>query len=399
MSVLQFDTAHAADQIVNRSLTLQTGTISGLGGSTPGSTTDTDVDTVNHRFDVQFPSVGSPNVGSILMQYCTTATGTCTKPTDLHTNNTNLNLEGTSGLASQSFGSVFTYVNTTDGAPYLTRVASALAADTTANWVIENITNPSDVNTTFYVRLSTYASTDTTGTAIDSGVVAASTADPIILTGVMPESLIFCTGETVDVSTGANYNHADASIPDCTTATSGAGVTFDIEFTPADTATATSQMSASTNAGTGYIIQVFGNTLESGANSIAALAAQTAPLVNTPQFGMNLVENTTTFNHQSAGNCPNDGAAGPYPCPLGVDVDDTPNAGLLQGEPDDNYDDDDLFRFASGDEVAASDNALEGTNVASDSQIYTVSYIVNVPGSQAAGTYTTTLTYVCTATF
>jgi hypothetical protein len=46
--------------------------------------------------------------------------------------------------------------------------------------------------------------------------------------------------------------------------------------------------------------------------------------------------------------------------------------------------------------VANSGNASLGP---SDSQNYTVSYIVNIPASQASGLYTTTLTYVCTATF
>ena len=32
-------------------------------------------------------------------------------------------------------------------------------------------------------------------------------------------------------------------------------------------------------------------------------------------------------------------------------------------------------------------------------QIFTVAYMANVSGSQPAGTYATTLTYVCTATF
>jgi hypothetical protein len=56
----------------------------------------------------------------------------------------------------------------------------------------------------------------------------------------------------------------------------------------------------------------------------------------------------------------------------------------------------DKFRFVSGESIADSGNAVLG---ASDSQIYTNSYMVNVPGSQAAGTYTTTLTYICTPTF
>ena len=34
-----------------------------------------------------------------------------------------------------------------------------------------------------------------------------------------------------------------------------------------------------------------------------------------------------------------------------------------------------------------------------EAQVYTASYIVNVAGNTYAGTYTTTLTYICTPTF
>ena len=54
------------------------------------------------------------------------------------------------------------------------------------------------------------------------------------------------------------------------------------------------------------------------------------------------------------------------------------------------------FKFTTADVVAASNNGGAG---GSDAQIFTVSYIVNVPGSQPAGTYTSTLTYICTPTY
>ena len=54
------------------------------------------------------------------------------------------------------------------------------------------------------------------------------------------------------------------------------------------------------------------------------------------------------------------------------------------------------FKFLSNDAVAKSDNGGAGPT---NSQIYTASYIVNVAGGQLAGTYTATLTYICTSTF
>jgi hypothetical protein len=52
----------------------------------------------------------------------------------------------------------------------------------------------------------------------------------------------------------------------------------------------------------------------------------------------------------------------------------------------------DQFRFFSGDTVAS-------VAVPTEQNIFTNSYIVNVGGSQAAGLYSATLTYICTATF
>ena len=69
-----------------------------------------------------------------------------------------------------------------------------------------------------------------------------------------------------------------------------------------------------------------------------------------------------------------------------------PNNGNYRDEASTGYDSVDNFKFVTGDTVAKSDNLTAG---ASDAQIYTVSYIANVQVAGAAGTYTTTLTYIC----
>lgn len=341
-----------ADQITNRSLTLVAGATDG--GSAPGGV-------VNHQFAFTLPSTA--NIGSIQFEYCTTASvEVCVTPTGLVTTSATLGNEtGATG---------FTMVNTTNGAPYLTR--SAASATGAVTYRLDTITNPTTENETFFVRISTFTSTDATTGSTDTGSVAASTATPIVISGTMPESLIFCTGETIGTS---------GSIPDCSTATPG-DIFFDQLFSPTDTATTTSQMAASTNAGFGYIITVNGETLSSGANEIDAITSPTALAIGTGQFGLNLVENTTTTDVNTN--------------PLGLDVAPTPDGVDLKGEADTDYATDDLFMFADGDTVASSTNGGLGPT---NSQIFTVSYIVNVPGNQAAGTYTTTLTYICTPTF
>jgi hypothetical protein len=152
-------------------------------------------------------------------------------------------------------------------------------------------------------------------------------------------------------------------------------------FTPTGTNTGVSLMSASTNAGSGYAITVSGTTLTSGANTVAPMGTQTAnstgcapsctSTTGTSQFGTNVRAN------------------GPSPA-VGSDV--TPTGAGYSGAGSGGYNTPNSFRYFSGDVVATS-------STVSNAQMYTNSYIVNVNGSQAAGLYTATLTYICTATF
>lgn len=343
----------SAAQITNRSLTLQAGATDG--GSKPGGV-------VKHHLSFTLPNTGGGNVGSIKFQYCTTASGTCTLPTGTVTTSATLD--------AQTGATGFTLNNTTNGTPFLTRTAAAVLANTAVTYTLGSVTNPTATNTAFYVRISTYATIDTTGAATDTGTVVTSTATQIQLTGIMPESLVFCTGGTVGTTGG---------VPDCSTATGGA-VSFDRLFSPSDTATAVSQMAASTNAGFGYSITVNGATMTSGSNTITAMSTATTGVKGTSQFGMNLKANTTATSNPA----------------VGTEVAPAANGTNYKGQAKLGYDAVDTFKFLTADVVAASDNTGAGPT---DSQIFTSSYIVNVTGSQGAGTYTTTLTYVATATF
>lgn len=345
--------AYAA-QITLRSLTLQAGASDG--GSKPGGV-------VNHQFTFTIPTSG--NIGSIKFEYCTIASGTCDVPTGLVTT--------AATLGTQTGANGFTIVNTTNGAPYITRTAAAVTGPQAVTYQLLGITNPTNVapaTQTFYVRITTYTLAALGGTATDAGVVAATTATQIVLTGIMPESLIFCAGATIQLTSG---------IPDCSKVTTGA-VSFNQLFSPTDTATATSQMAASTNANSGYSITVNGPTLTNGSNTVLAMPTQGISVRGTSQFGLNLKLNTVATST----------------VPVGAEVTEASNGTTLRGQAFTGYNTVDQFKFTSGEAVAKSDNGGAGPT---NSQIFTVSYIVNVPGSQAAGTYTTTLTYICTATF
>jgi hypothetical protein len=150
--------------------------------------------------------------------------------------------------------------------------------------VFQNVRNPSAPNKQFYGRMTTYSNSVGT-TEVDFGAVAVDIGTPIIVSGTMPESLVFCVG---------------TSGTDCSNIT-GSAVALGI-FSPVATNTGTSIMSASTNAGYGYVITVSGSTLTSGANTIPAMGTQTlnsaacSPTCSSTtgigQFGSNVVANT-----------------------------------------------------------------------------------------------------------
>ncbi len=361
-----FSSSAGAAQIIDRRITLEAG--ASAGGSAPAAV-------VNHFFEFTQPG-GS--VGSIKFEYCTTAANSPASPTCVAPSGLRLN---TATLSAQTGATGFTNLTHVPGGAdenvlYISRVAAATVTNQASSYRLSGVTNPTAPNETFFVRINTYTSLDATGTALDSGTVTASTARPLILSGTMPESLVFCTGETVGVNVSL--------VPDCSTATDGT-IDFNQLFSPTDTAVATSQMAASTNAGAGYVITVNGPTLTSGANTITALGASTASLKGVSQFGLNLKENTVA-------------AAASFANPAVLDAEVAPaaNATNYRGQAATDYDTVDRFKFANGNTVA---NSFNGGAGGTDAQIFTVSYIVNVPGSQPAGTYTSTLTYICTPTF
>lgn len=365
VSVYSAPQAQAA-QLTSRALTLQAnGT---TGGSTPGGT-------VNHVFS--FTVATTANIGSIRFLYCTTpadiGAATCVAPTGISVNavtvGTMVNVSGFS-VGSPKVSTNDAGATSRVNGFYLTRVAASLPSTTAVSININGVVNPTPTNTTFFVRMTTYTGTDGATGLVDSGSVAASTANQITVTGVMPETLVFCTGGTITKTGG---------VPDCTTASSGA-VNFNQLFSPTDTATATSQMAASTNAISGYAITVNGTTLTNGSYTIPGKSSAGIRVRGTSEFGLNLKANTVATSTVA----------------VGAEIDTASNGTDLRGQAKAGYNTVDQFKFVSGDTVAASDYTVAGP---SNAQIYTVSYIADVAGNQVAGTYVATLSYICTPTF
>lgn len=329
-------TANAA-QITARKLTLSS--------SSPASSNATTTYTLN--FTVPSATV----LQSLQAQVCTTASGACTTPTGF--------ANSSSTLASQPTNlgdaSGWTVSTGTAGSLRISKAGNAAAPTGAQTVVFGNVQNPTTANQTFFARISTFSDASW-ATPVDTGVVAASTATQITLSGTMDESLVFCTGTSI---TGQN----------CGTVT-GSAVSLGT-FSTSAPSSGSSVMAASTNGVSGYSITINGSTLTcstcAGSPTIAALGSQTASSVGTAQFGANLRSNATP----AVGSDPSGTGSGTY----------TANYGTA-----------DQFRFVTGDSVAS---AAAATNA----NTYTVSYMANVPGNQPAGTYTATMTYIATATF
>ena len=290
-----------------------------------------------------FTTATAASIASIRFDYCTTATGACITPAGIDTT--------VATLTAQSGAIGFSVVNVTNGSPYLTRAGAVVPALTALSYELSTVTNPSATNTSFYARVSTYIGNDGVTGPVDSGVIAASTAQQVTLTGVTPEILIFCVGTAIPT--------------DCSSMT-GSTVDFG-DFSPQVTHTGTSMMQVSTNAAGGYNVTINGTTLASGVNTIPALAAPTASTVGVGQFGLNLRANATP----AMGSDPTGAGTGTFSAGYG-----TPNQ----------------YQFVSGSTVAT---AAAPTNA----NTFTSSYVINIGGAQAAGVYTATMTYICTANF
>lgn len=324
-----------AAQITARKLT--------LGSSSPSAST-------TYTFNFTVPTTGTA-VLSWEAQICTTPSGACSTPGGF-ANSSSISQPTGLGDATGWTGNT-----ATAGSLRMSNAGNASNPSGSQTVVFSGVTNPSTPNQSLYARITTYSAANWTG-AIDTGTVAASTANQIQLSGVMDESLVFCTGTSI---TGTN----------CGTAT-GSTVNFGT-FSTTATRTGTSVMAASTNAQSGYSISLTGTTLTSGSNTIPAMGAQSAngapaaSTIGSSQFGLNLRANATPS--------------------VGADV-----SGSGIGTYGVNYGTANSFRFFNGDSVALA-------SAATDANAYTVSYIVNVTGSQPAGTYVANMTYICTATF
>jgi len=266
---------------------------------------------------------------------CTTASGTCTPAPGFSASSSTLTSQPT-GLGDAAGWTVNT---ATAGQLRLSKSGDVAAPSGSQTVSFSSVTNPSATNSTFFMRITTYSDAAWT-TPIDTGDVATSTAGQITVTASVDETLTF-TLATATVALGT--------------------------LTTSSTGTGTSSMTVGTNGSTGYSIGYAGSTLTSGTNTITAMAGA-ASNQNSSQFGINLMSNTTPS--------------------IGSNV-----SGSGTGTASVGYNASNSFKFNTAGDTVASATLPTLTNV------FTTSYIANINAVQAAGAYSTILTYTATANF
>ena len=297
------------------------------------------------QYTVGFYYASGSAVGSLDLEYCTDPfeDTPCVAPSGIDAS--------AATLESQSGVTGYALVAHTQNKLLLSRPASLVSASTSAEYVFGNIHNPSGEPGTFYIRIHTHASEDGTGAVLDYGAIASTTVTDISISSRVPPILKFCVGVKVSL--------------DC----SSSGDNFiDLgELSSSAARVATSEIIAATNAPFGLSISASGTTLSSGINEIHALSTPTLNAPGNSQFGLNLRANS-------------DPEVGAEPVGSGAAF------------PSANYNNQNRFMYADGDVIATSP-------VATDMRKFTVSYLVNVSTGQPPGVYSTTISYICVATF
>ncbi len=303
-------------------------------------------DAAGVSYQLAFTYATDDTLGSVQIQFCTDGPlpfTACTAPSGFDAS--------IALLATQTGETGFTTLGTAPSNEIImSRPPAAVTAGTASTYSFINMHNPS-VDGPLYVRVLTFASSDASGPATDTGGLVLAINQRPTINAEVPPFLAFCIGESI------------AGL-DCGTATEPFSDVGNLG--PLVTGAAQTQMLAATNGEDGYNLWVQGGTMTSGNNTIPAMAGG-ASNQGTSQFGINLRANTNPVIGQNPGG-PGSAAIDP--------AYNTPNQ----------------FRYQSGD-------ALASIDVPDDYRKYTVSYIINVDANQPGGVYATTLTYICLGNF
>jgi len=308
-----------------------------LASSQPGISTSHTIEYINSA---------SVAFGSIKIEYCSNSplfSEPCVAPVGFNLSSATLaSQSGNVGFVKDALSTVSTLI--------LSRPISA-STSSPNSYTISGVINPSELDKSFYARISLFSSLDATGIAFDQGAVAFSTSGRFSIGAYVPPFLTFCVGVIVS--------------SDCSLST-GSIVSLG-ELSESNANSSTSQFASATNDESGHNIFINGQTMTSGNNIIPALSSVSASSAGNSQFGVNLRANSS----------PSVGAN-----PSGV------GSTTASGD----YNITNQYKFNNGDVIASS-------NLPTDFKVFTVSYVVNISKDQPAGNYAATLLYTAVASF
>lgn len=387
-----FFRGHAgAAQITSRSLAISSSANGTIAVGNPGE--GGNGQKAKYTFSMTLPTSG--NVGSILLQICTTPLPgtTCTVPTGFTAQNVAAFSSGTTAGVSSAFA-IDTSTSLT-GAPHNCSAATGPAAgrvnciavrDTTpatltgaitmvfGGGASDYITNPTADNEEFFVRITTFSDAAYT-TSVDQGTVANSTAEQIEITAKVQETLNFSVG-----TTPGDPGNSCAAL---TGSALGLGLAPDyvLDFNAAYDAH--SYFRVSTNANVGTVIYYSGDTLKYGVNDINAIGTTAAASdLGTEQFGLAIDSaDATPFGYSMTSLIP----TAPYDNGDGT-ITDGGTATFAY----------DVTSVATPKEIANSTSAGTKTIICDTGS---VRYLGNISTTTPPGVYTTTITYLATPTY
>lgn len=266
----------------------------------------------------------------------------------------------------------------------------SFAANDTISFDLTSVKNPDTTNHTFYARIYTFAAAGgsssytlaTPGTYIDAGGVALSTANQLIIVSKVQERLTFCvyttgTGNDCTAKSGSTINLGDNN-----------GV-LDSNGPYVDK---TAMYSIATNATGSAAVRVKGDTLKTGANSIAAAGAVAAhSTTGIEQFGFCTYQSAGAGMTVAALYDGTGGATGN--CSNATQTSGTPSPGGAGSGATDPY-----FAFDTAN-TATTYGQQFATKPAGTFSTGTFVFIGNINNITKPGIYTTTLTFIATGTY
>lgn len=222
-----------------------------------------------------------------------------------------------------------------------------------SNYKFEGITNPSNMNSAFAIRIASFASQDSSGPSINVGSVRGQSTTSLTIETQVPPMLVFCLAHRVQLYCTGDDDSFYSDMGDLTDDT---------------TLSADSQMSVGTNATDGFTITANGSPPTAGTTIIDGMDTPGPSVAGQNQFGINVVENTDPV--------------------VGIN----PDGPFANGVPAPDYGVPNQYKYVDGDIIAYSPNV-------SLMRRFTVSYILNANANLKAGIYTTTINFIASGRF